>query len=76
MTNRKFDQLFGSPARKPDQLLTQKHMDLAASIQAVLEEVVLRMTRSLAPGNRREESLPGRRRSIELRRQRENSARR
>jgi carbamoyltransferase len=48
MTNGRFDELFGDPARKPEELLTQRHMDLAASIQAVLEEVVLRMTRSLA----------------------------
>ncbi len=48
MTNDKFDALFGGPARKPDQLLTQHHMDLAASIQAVTEEIVLRLTRSLA----------------------------
>jgi carbamoyltransferase len=48
MTNDKFDALFGSPARSPDELLTQKHMDLAASVQAVTEEIVLRMTRSLA----------------------------
>lgn len=48
MTNRKFADLFGGPARKPDQLLTQHHMDLAASIQAVLDETVLRLTRSLA----------------------------
>ena len=48
MTNGKFDQLFQGPARKPDELLTQRHMDLAASVQASLEEVVLRMTRSLA----------------------------
>jgi len=47
MTNRKFDELFGGAARKPDELLTQRHMDLAASIQAVTEEVVLRLTRSL-----------------------------
>ena len=47
MTNAKFDDLFGGPPRKPDQLLTQRHMDLAASIQAVTEEVVLRLTRSL-----------------------------
>ncbi len=47
MTNMKFDDLFGGPPRKPDQLLTQRHMDLAASIQAVTEEVVLRLTRSL-----------------------------
>ena len=48
MTNDKFDRLFGGPARKPDELLIQRHMDLAASIQAVTEEVVLRLTRSLA----------------------------
>ncbi|MEE2745544.1 MAG: carbamoyltransferase [Pseudomonadota bacterium] len=48
MTNTKFDQLFGGPPRKPDSLLSQRDMDLAASIQAVTEEVVLRMTRSLS----------------------------
>jgi carbamoyltransferase len=46
MTNAKFDALFGGPARKPDELLTQRHMDLAASVQAVLEEAVLRLTRA------------------------------
>jgi carbamoyltransferase len=48
MTNGAFHRLFGGPARRPDEPLTQTHMDLAASIQAVLDEVVLRMTRSLA----------------------------
>lgn len=48
MTNARFDALFGLPARKPEELLTPVHMDIAASIQKVLEEVVLRMTRSLA----------------------------
>jgi len=48
MTNGKFDALFGGPARKPDELLVQRHMDLAASIQAVTDEVVLRLTRSLS----------------------------
>ena len=48
MTNGRFDALFGGQARKPEELLTQRHMDLAASMQAVLEEVVLGMTRSLA----------------------------
>jgi carbamoyltransferase len=48
MTNRKFDELFGSPPRRPENLLTQRDMDLAASIQAVTEEIVLRLTRSLA----------------------------
>jgi carbamoyltransferase len=48
MTNEKFDDLFGGPPRGGEQLLEQRHMDLAASIQAVTEEIVLRMTRALA----------------------------
>ncbi|MGE5214140.1 MAG: carbamoyltransferase [Nitrospirota bacterium] len=48
MTNQRFSDLFGAPVRSPDELLTPFHMDIAASIQAVLDEVVLRMTRSLA----------------------------
>jgi carbamoyltransferase len=48
MTNGRFDALFGQPARQPEQLLTQFHMDIAASIQAVLEMVVLKLTASLA----------------------------
>jgi len=49
MVNQKFAKLFGEPIRKPDtDKLTQFHMDIAASIQAVTEEVVLTMTRSLA----------------------------
>ena len=48
MTNDRFAKLFGQPVRSPDQLLTAFHMDVAASIQAVLDEAVLRMTRSLA----------------------------
>ncbi len=48
MTNEKFDALFGGPPRKPEQKLAQREMDLAASIQAVTEEVVLRLGRSVA----------------------------
>jgi carbamoyltransferase len=48
MTNDKFHALFGAPPRQPESLLTKREMDLAASIQAVTEEVVLRLTRSLA----------------------------
>ena len=48
MTNQRFDELFEGPARKPDELLTDRHMDLAASVQVVLEEVVIRMARALA----------------------------
>jgi carbamoyltransferase len=47
MTNGRFDALLGGPPRKPEEPLTQRHMDLATSIQAVVEEVVLRLTRSL-----------------------------
>jgi carbamoyltransferase len=49
MTNQKFADLFGHPVRQPDtDQLTQFHMDIAASVQAVTEEIVLKMTRSLA----------------------------
>ena len=48
MTNDRFHALFGGPPRKPEVWLTQREMDLAASIQAVTEEVMLRLARSLA----------------------------
>lgn len=48
MTNRKFDALFGGSPRKPEEPLNQRHMDLAASIQAVTEEILLKLTRSVA----------------------------
>jgi len=48
MTNKRFAALFGAPPRDPEAPLTQFHMDIAASIQAVLEDAVLRMTRALA----------------------------
>jgi len=48
MTSLKFDELFGGPARDPEQPLTQREMDLAASVQAVTEEIVLKITRDLA----------------------------
>lgn len=47
MTNARFDALFGGPPREPEASLTQREMDLAASVQAVTEEVVLRLVRSL-----------------------------
>jgi carbamoyltransferase len=47
MTNEKFGELFGGKPRKPEELLTQHHMDLAASVQAVTEEIVLRLARSV-----------------------------
>ena len=48
MTNSKFDGLFGQPPRTPEQLLTPFHMDIAASVQQVTEEIMLRMTRAVA----------------------------
>jgi carbamoyltransferase len=47
MTNRRFDELFGGPPRRPEGPVTQREMDIAASIQAVTEEVVLRLSRTL-----------------------------
>ncbi|GAB0058238.1 Decarbamoylnovobiocin carbamoyltransferase [Candidatus Magnetaquicoccaceae bacterium FCR-1] len=48
MTNARFDALFGGPPREPESRLTQREMDLAASIQAVTEEVVLKLGRNIA----------------------------
>jgi carbamoyltransferase len=48
MTNARFDQLFGAPPRRPESLLTQRDMDLAASIQVVTEEVMTKLARSIA----------------------------
>ena len=49
MTNKKFSNLFGQPVRDPKKdKLTQFHMDIAASVQAVTEEIILRLTKSAA----------------------------
>jgi carbamoyltransferase len=48
MTSRKFHALFGGPPRDPASRLTQRDMDLAASVQKVTEEIMLRLTRNLA----------------------------
>ncbi len=48
MTNERFAELFGVPARTPEEWLEPVHMDLAASIQSVTEEAILRLTRALA----------------------------
>lgn len=45
MTNERFDDLFGGPPRKPESQLTQKEMDIAASIQVVTEQAMLRLAR-------------------------------
>ena len=47
MTSKRFDRLFGGPPRKPESPLTKREMDLAASVQVVTEEIVLRMARHL-----------------------------
>ena len=47
MTNKHFADLFGAPARTPETQLAQKEMDIARSIQAVTEEVVLRLARTV-----------------------------
>jgi carbamoyltransferase len=45
MTNGRFHDLFGGPPRQPEEALTQRHMDVAASIQRVCEEVMLALAR-------------------------------
>jgi carbamoyltransferase len=52
MTNAKFNKLFGGPPRAEGELLSQRHMNLAASIQAVTEEVLLKLTSGLAKESR------------------------
>lgn len=47
MTDDRFSELFGQPVRKPEELLTAFHMDIAASVQAFTEEVLLRLARSV-----------------------------
>ncbi len=48
MTGRKFERLFGGPPRRPESPLTRREMDMAASVQAVTEEVILRAARHVA----------------------------
>ena len=48
MTNKKFDKLFGGPPRKSETNLTQREMDLAASIQKVTEEIIIKLAKDIA----------------------------
>jgi len=48
MTNKKFDALLGGPPRKPEANLTQREMDLAASIQKVTEEIIIKLAKDIA----------------------------
>jgi len=50
MTNGRFDALLGGPPRRPEARLTQRDMDLAASVHAVTEEIVLKLAASVARG--------------------------
>lgn len=47
MTNRKFDKLFGGAPRKPESPLTQREMDIAASMQVVTEEIMLKIAKHI-----------------------------
>ena len=48
MTNKKFDELFGGPPREPESELTQREMNLAASVQKVTEEIVVKLAKNIA----------------------------
>jgi carbamoyltransferase len=48
MTNDRFHDLFGGPPREPETLLTQRDLDLAASVQEICEEVMLKIARNVA----------------------------
>jgi carbamoyltransferase len=47
MTNKKFHKLFGGPPRKPDSPITQREMDIAASIQNVVEDIVIKLAKNI-----------------------------
>ena len=67
MTSELFHELFGGPPRREDELITQREMDLAASVQVVCEDrgAALRATR--ARSHRCQEPRDGRRRGAQLR---------
>ena len=48
MINKKFEALFGGSQRKPESNLTQREMDLAASVQKVTEEIIIKLAKSIA----------------------------
>ena len=74
MTNERFDRLFGGPPRKPEENIEPRHMDVARSIQAVTEEIMLRLARH-ARALTGEKSLLGRRSGPQLRGERANPSR-
>ena len=52
MTNKRFNKLFGGPPREAESELTQREMDLAASIQKVTEEVIIKLAKGIAKETR------------------------
>ena len=74
MTNGRFDRLFGGPPRKEAEPLTQRHMDLARSVQAVTEDAVMGLVRRLHERTGEKKPRPGGRRGPQLRRQRPGAA--
>ncbi len=75
MTGPRFDELFGGPPRRAESPITQREMDIAASIQVVTEEIVLRMARHVHALTGQTQPVPRRRRRAQLRRQRPAAAR-
>ena len=75
MTSSKFHDLFGAPPRTSEDQITQREMDLAASVQAVTEEVMLKMTESLGKRIRHQKSLSCGRCRSQLRCKRESHSR-
>ncbi len=74
MSGEKLHALFGQPPRTPESRIELFHMDVAASIQAVTEEIMLKLARTGAATHRRAQSRNGWRRCAELRRQRQDPA--
>ena len=48
MTNKKFDALFGGPPRTSEAELTRREMDLAASVQKVTEDIIVKLAKNIA----------------------------
>ncbi len=75
MTSPAFDEFFGGPPRKPEAWMNEREFDIAASVQKVCEEIVLRMVRHIHKETGLAEPVHGRRSRAQLRRQRARRAR-
>ena len=73
MTSPQFHELFGGPPRKPETPISAREMDIAASIQSVTEEVMLRCARHVYQQTGQEKPVPRRWRRVELRGERPHS---